>query len=1603
MSLGSFFTRALDAVTPWDRGGEAQRRDERRRREEEEERQRRQSFNPSNAPYGSAPSFQNQNAPNQNQPLPEPEKPKNIFEDLNKNLVFNPQNLVVPVVKKPEIQTPPPKPGAVVKPKGGLPKPKPLSGLKELNQALRDGRISNSQYTVLVNALQENRYDPELIKSTYKDKPITAQDRRLVGAPALKQVRNELDEARKNRPSPGRLFVNMGREIVTRGPARIINAVSKELGTGKIDTSSDAGPLRKFLLGTEPINTLEEDVASVPVIGKPLSRTPLALPLGFLLNVPGPNPFKIAKELPEQVVKDLAKESSELVVRDVLIKNGIAEDVAARLTPELAKLKNAKDIRNKIKEADVFKDIDDAAITATANAANRDLKPRPVPVTKNIPVTQVDEGLPQLIRTRNMTEPKPLIQELAGDASIATPNPLIRRSGQEAREAAAREEVFQLNRGVQPNQRIEGVTPRTNEPFRLDDANVKIAQDKLIDDYSDFLRDIGERNGVDIAPDGRRLSNNVRFGDTGGKQMSKVAWREEAERQLRAGKAEPGVQKAFDESTNPEVQSILAEGESLPVAEGRPIKVQEAKGIPVRDETIVPQNLPETPGQVRVTEATAPSNVKSEVVAAQPAAVVLPKEVQNILDNPKQFNKRQVAAARNQRKLAKQMAKTQEQTAEALTRIEASKPSRFEGQPEGFASTGEFRVGKRGNVSESASRETEALAGTKEMADRSVDDLLDEISFKETLTPGDRRRITAAKENLMKTDPDNFRSTDKYKLLDNLEKAGRSDLGRGLALIPRTIRKSATSDALTARWERKVGNVLDDPSKMTDVQWRQVQDANDAFTTARNRAGAFEEQFRRTGSEADFKAWEQAHKAARDADVTAKMTEVKVAQQILKGEKGADVTKTIDSLKKEADVNTMDLVTANMLSGTGTGFRNTFGTELAGIENRLFANTRAKITGAIFKENVGGYSSKGARYGRKFGAGKWVDDIKRRAAVGGKNPLEWAKNWSTTINSAGESSLQSQVFSRLGKYYKKQFVDQGLSGKDLDLRMRHAMITDPDEMANIYLDAAMKSSGLTGIFEKGQTIEKAVVDYVGRHVDSKLAQGASKLVMRMLVGFPTATGNFIWQSGKRLTLGVPSYIESGIKAARGDKMGAALAFERGLKETGSGAAMFGLGVALGSSGMISGAYPTDPDERERWAREGISENSIKIGGAWYPIPQGAGMFGLSLLTGASVGRDGEEGLKEMFTRKNLAKLLPSDQIQGALNTLTDNGESPQAMKNMFASSVRGATPVGALLNQISKSFDETKNDTTTKDFWSNVLDQVYSGIPGVNNAMNIPDKTDKEGNVITNPNAAELALGATSNVQGGGEQRSGQINQEINSALSQIDKYGLLGDKNLDGVLEGSGLEAFNKANSGKQLDESEVKALKEGLVKGVSQEGTDTAYLEREQYDTNLAVLRLKRDLMAEDPTIKPSSLKDIDTAITRGEVYKDNDIPYKMITDYMDTSLTEWRDMGDPEDDDYNPEMYEKLWAIDELMTKAKVSDNYKGDMEKRKYSAKTSKGRGGRGRGRGGGSRQIDTSFGVLKDMSFTPNVQGYESIAVQSGAIPHIAVKRPNIVHKITSSG
>ena len=324
-----------------------------------------------------------------------------------------------------------------------------------------------------------------------------------------------------------------------------------------------------------------------------------------------------------------------------------------------------------------------------------------------------------------------------------------------------------------------------------------------------------------------------------------------------------------------------------------------------------------------------------------------------------------------------------------------------------------------------------------------------------------------------------------------------------------------------------------------------------------------------------------------------------------------------------------------------------------------------------------------------------------------------------------------------------------------------------------------------------------------------------------------------------------------------------------------------------------------------------------------------------------------------------------------------------------------------MLNQLAKSLDPTQNDTNTGEVMTDAISKIMSGIPIASNLL--PDKTDSEGNVLKNADPFALALGAASTEQEAGVQQTEALNAQTNSYVQEMTDLGVFTDPNLKAVISDTDdKKIYQDILAGKQVNPGDLEKLQKAMVKGVEADSDVTAYLEREQYDTNLAVLSMKRQLMLADPTVKPSSVKNIEENIKRGEIYRDNEVPYELIELYRNgegsISLSEWRDMGDPESEGYDPELYQKLWALDEMMTEAGVSYG-KGSGKKQKYYAKKS-GSGGRGRG---GSKAFSSEFGKLGEIKGAPSVQAYDTIERQSGSVPVIQRQRPNIVHKIGFSG
>jgi len=1227
--------------------------------------------------------------------------------------------------------------------------------------------------------------------------------------------------------------------------------------------------------------------------------------------------------------------------------------------------------------------------------------PKPITVQKDIPVTAIDD-MPEPVNVRNLTEPKPLIQEVGGDATTTTPDALVRRNAEDARAKAIADRAWEEKKTAgKPDYSVDGIKPVKTEPYKLDATQAAKSQDEIVEEYAQFLKEAGQGNGTQLIPDGSggyiRTSNNLRYGNTKGKRMTKQDWLDEAKRQIEGGQAPDELRRAYKDATDPEIQSLLAKGEQVDAPIGKPIAVKQVNSIDVIDKTEVPKGLPETPGTVRTTTKADPQSAKTQLAAEQPAPAPIPK-VGTILPDGTKVTKRMVASARNQRKLAKKLAKAQDETSESLEKIKNNAPNNsLDGRQPGIIQSDEIRQGKKGpyQVAHQADQ-------TNELGTKSIGQVIEEsdnsIKNTGTMTDRDIANVKAALDSgTVKP------GSPEYKKLSDLywKEAGTKGAQR-LALRKQASHRVASAKQIYNKAVSKLYALADDPTKITAKHIDDIEKSANKYVTLRDSAKKAADDFNGNPSKENYQRFMDLDKQAARAEKEMAMTQYTAAKSSLKGNTNAKLMREIEDQADNADLYTMDFVDSSLLSSTGTFARNFVNASLGSLEEGLFGGIGARAGSLVKGTPVGGGVGRGSISGFKKGAGNIVDASKARFKNAGWNPIEHMKNWSTTGNQLGDSMIEGSIGRSVRNHYEGLLKKQGYKGDELRMRADVMARTDPDNLArDIYAPQARKDAGLGSGISKRSSIEKTmqrtIADGVAEVLGPKSARAAenfSKGVTRVVLGFPSAVGRSLVAGSQRIvplanvdTFKIFSAPSSTLRAA---------AIKESIKKSGTAATIATVFYGLGANDMISGAYPKDQNERDRWEREGIKENSIKIGDAWYDAPSYLGSFGLPVLMWASMGRHGgvnKESLGDM--KAIVSSLNPTDGLTKINDMLDGRTDFSKYTQNVATSAVRMATPYGSLLNQLSKVFDPTQKSTESDTWVGGVINKIIDGVPFLDKKLE--DKTDKEGNVLYNPSVVETMAGAAGAVQKGGEERSQEINKDINDKLSTMKNYGAFDDENLKTLLQGEDIGSYKKAVEGKQLDESDIKQLQEKFVKGVSA-GTDTAYLEREQYDTNLTVLKMKRDMMKDDPTVAPSKLQDIETDIKRGTVYKNNKVPYQDISDYKGTNLEDWRDMGDPDSDNYNKEMYDKLWNLDQLMTKEGVSYK-KGDLTKNKYYLKEKK--GGKG-GSGGSSSKMGTDFGTLKASSYSPKVKEYETIRQQSGGVPRMRVIRPNIVHKITQS-
>lgn len=816
--------------------------------------------------------------------------------------------------------------------------------------------------------------------------------------------------------------------------------------------------------------------------------------------------------------------------------------------------------------------------------------------------------------------------------------------------------------------------------------------------------------------------------------------------------------------------------------------------------------------------------------------------------------------------------------------------------------------------------------------------------------------------------------TPEHRRLGDMINKYNTESAQALGTIERVIRKTADASKITDRFVNRLYASTDDSVNFTDKDFDDIIAKNDAFVKARDDDNAALEAFNGDPSDANTKAVAAARKNMTEADRAARFTEYKTAARLTKKSKNPASKKLVADLEKKAGVYTMDWPDSAFLSPTGVMINNFINTLGVRNEEAIFGKVGAAYARLFTGTDIGGGSRAGSKFGRQAGTASWRSDSKLRQGADENVLTKSIKNFTTTGNTIGDRNTYAAAYSGVFDHYRVKLKKEGYTGDELTRRTTVNSIVDPDDVVPEYMNQALASNAMSSLVNgpNGGKLETFIAEKIaGKAGGIPGAQTGAKLLVRITLGFPTVITRSLLQGSKRATLGFPSLVQAvyNAKVAKGTSADTARHLKNSFKELGSGATMYGVGFGLGTAGVITGSYPQDKDERERWKRERITENAIKIGDDYYSLPAALGVFALPFMMGANVAGNVSEGKKvtDDFVKDTMSTLvdsMPTDSITNVLTILSDMQQGKDVgskLAQIGSSAVRGLTPLGGLVNQVAKMFDPTANDTTKGDAMAQFLAKVKDGIPVLNS--DLPTK-QVDGKDIMNPDPVAKFFGARSTEQKAGVETSQKLDDQAVANTKELNDSGLFKDS-IRGLLDEDSKKLFDRAKGGESLKDEDMKKILSGVTKGVT-EDADTRFLEDGDYDSNLTVLKTKRKMMADDPTTRQASLDKYDAQIKRGEIYKEQKTPYKLVDDYKEISLEEWRDLGDEEKPDYNPERYQQLFDLDRTMTEQGISRK-SSDPAKPKYFAKetaSGKKRGGSGGSGGRGRDAADLELARIK---------------------------------------
>lgn len=450
---------------------------------------------------------------------------------------------------------------------------------------------------------------------------------------------------------------------------------------------------------------------------------------------------------------------------------------------------------------------------------------------------------------------------------------------------------------------------------------------------------------------------------------------------------------------------------------------------------------------------------------------------------------------------------------------------------------------------------------------------------------------------------------------------------------------------------------------------------------------------------------------------------------------------------------------AGLLSGprthVGNAVSNTFQNALNAGADRIAAGldwARTKITGGEREvvSSAGG-RGKGLKRGlsaagevMKTGTNLWEGTEKVTSGQGANawgygGELEFKNKIADTMvakptnyvfraMSAGDLPFRYSAFENaIRTEAKRQGMNQGYKGQALQDYINSRVATpDPD------LQAYGIKKGNESVYDADTFLSRTMSS-----LDKQINKIDNKRGRQIARGAKTLIAPFVKVPSKVLSTAVDyspvGAVQAVVKKVGGSKNYSVGQFETDLAKSGLGSTAFvGLGYALSSAGLLTGGYPEEQKERDRWKAEGIEPNSVKIGDKYVSLNY-LGPAAILMGMGAGVQKRQEKG-QDPFTISvgavgdTFNAFFEQSYVQGlnsAINAVKDSQRYGESFANSLA---RGLVP--NLLRQTAVATDDKQRQV------DNPLEAITSGIPGLSKTLDA--KVDVYGREIENKQTLPL-------------------------------------------------------------------------------------------------------------------------------------------------------------------------------------------------------------------------------------------------------------------------